>query len=91
VPDIKLLLFNQQQQEPLSITGLNKNTTLNNVTKPSASYVPPDSVKTTFTEHEIERMRQCGNLFDRKNVANQEILEEFFRKEPCLYSKYLLI
>ena len=87
MPDIKLLLFNQQQQDPLSITGLNKNTTVNNVTKPSASYVPPDGVKTTFTEHEIERMRQCGNLFDRKNVANQEILEEFFRKEPCLYSK----
>ena len=87
MPDIKLLLFNQQQQDPLSITSLNKNATINNVTKPSVRNVPNDAAKTTYTEHEIERMRQCGNLFDRKNVANQEILEEFFRKEPCLYSK----
>ena len=87
MPDIKLLLFNKQQQDPLSISSLNKNVTINNVNKPSGGgFVSSDSVKTSYTEHEIERMRQCGNLFDRRNVANQEILEEFFRKEPCLYS-----
>ena len=75
VPDIKLLVFNQQQQDTLGVS------------KPSVSYVSTESPKITYTEHEIERMRQCGNLFDRRNVVNQEILEEFFRKESCLYSK----
>jgi hypothetical protein len=38
---------------------------------------------------ESERVRQCGNLFDRRATINQELLDEFFRREPCPYSKFL--
>ena len=76
MPDIKLLLFNQPQQD----SGLK------NITKPSVTFVTSDLGKPAYTEHELERMRQCGNLFDRRSVIKQDILEEFFRKEPCLYS-----
>lgn len=33
-----------------------------------------------------ERTKMCGTLFERKPVINQEIFDEFFRREPCPYS-----
>lgn len=81
MPDIKLLLFNQQQQDSMNVKNLNK----------GMAYSAPSSESSSsarvYTDHELERIRQCGNLFDRRQVGNQEILQEFFRKEPCLYKQ----
>lgn len=39
------------------------------------------------TDNEVgERQKMCGTLFERKPIINQEIFDEFFRREPCLYS-----
>jgi hypothetical protein len=39
------------------------------------------------TDNDVERVKLCGNIFERHSALNQELLEEFFRKEPCDYSK----
>lgn len=37
--------------------------------------------------HEVgERAKHVGTLFERKPAINQEIFDEFFRREPCHYS-----
>ena len=40
----------------------------------------------SYTQEEIERMKVCGILFDRRSVR-KEFIEEFFHKEPCLYDQ----
>jgi hypothetical protein len=40
---------------------------------------------------ESERIRQCGSLFYRRATMNQELLDEFFRRESCPYSKLFSI
>ena len=44
--------------------------------------------KETYTEHEIERMKLCGILFERKAVISKDLVNEFFRRQPCFYSNY---
>ena len=39
---------------------------------------------------ETERVRLCGNLFDRRTTITQEIVDEFFRREPCPYGKIII-
>jgi hypothetical protein len=34
-----------------------------------------------------ERIKLCGNLFERRKTVNEEMIHEFFRREKCLYSK----
>ena len=89
MPDYRVLLFKppQQEQQALTISNVNRNQTAS-LSKPSISSSSTDSVSKTYTDHELERMRHCGTLFDRRTILNQEIVEEFFKKEPCLYSNY---
>lgn len=39
---------------------------------------------------ESERARLCGSLFNRRSSMNQELLDEFFRREPCHYGTNFL-
>jgi hypothetical protein len=32
-------------------------------------------------------MKLCGILFERKPNVNQKLINEFFRREPCLYNQ----
>lgn len=47
--------------------------------------------KINGNETESERIKHCGSLFDRRSTINQELLQEFFRREPCPYGTRLLI
>lgn len=40
-------------------------------------------------ETESERIKHCGSLFDRRSTMNQDLLQEFFRREPCPYGESL--
>lgn len=48
-----------------------------------------DTIKLSYSESEIERMRLCGTLFDRRTNINKKLLDEFFHKEPCLYNSII--
>jgi hypothetical protein len=41
----------------------------------------------SYSTDEIERMKLCGILFDRRASVKKDYIDEFFRKEPCLYDE----
>lgn len=65
---------------------------VNNIKPLSSSASIEDSLSSSSLpkiDTESERIKHCGNLFDRRSTINQELLQEFFRKEPCPYGTYL--
>ncbi|CAF1217904.1 unnamed protein product [Didymodactylos carnosus] len=46
-----------------------------------------DDAGKTFTEHDLKRMREFGQLFNRDSSINRALLEELFRKEPSEYTQ----
>lgn len=101
VPDIKVLTFQQlKQQKPPTQqqpalrkpqqNGSNHSRNPVKQTSTAVSSVGSDtdrSASSNNTEHEAgERAKMCGTLFERKPTINQEIFDEFFRREPCSYS-----
>ena len=62
---------------PKKVLNSNNNKNASNIETFSLSY----------TSEEIERMKLCGILFDRRTSVKKEFIDEFFRKEPCLYDQ----
>jgi hypothetical protein len=96
VPDSKVLSFLPQPQAKTQHTfnnGSELSSNKSSLSSSSLSYRSDSSVtnnnnNNNYTESELERMKHCGNLFERRNAVNKLLLNEFFRKEPCLYSKF---
>ena len=55
----------------------------------SSSSTRSSSSANNYTDNEIERIKNCGHLFEKRPMLNQGLFREFFNKEPCLYSKSL--
>jgi hypothetical protein len=73
---------NQKQQQKLHLSiasNPNLSARSDDTDRHSHYYNAPGS--------ETERVRQCGNLFDRRSTIAQEIVDEFFRRQPCLYDQ----
>lgn len=100
VPDLKVLTIQQMKQQPqqqssvlskLQIKAVDKRPPSGAVAGSSSlgSETDRSSSSSTMTtnDHLGERAKMCGTLFERKPVINQEIFDEFFRREPCLYSQ----
>jgi hypothetical protein len=93
----KVLLYKHQttatpqQQKQLNLPSLSlTNSSLsnsNNVTQSIANTINSLNKDKIYSEEQLERMKLCGTLFDRKSSIKKEIINEFFRREPCLYSK----
>lgn len=47
-----------------------------------------ETIKLSYTPDEIERMKLCGILFDRRSSFKKDLIDEFFRKEPCTYDQF---
>jgi hypothetical protein len=94
VPDYEVFSIKQQKQHQKMQQALALPPSIANLNEGSSS--PQTTERTGFSSvghqsgSESERIRQCGNLFDRRSTANQELLDEFFRREPCPYSKFEL-
>ena len=46
-----------------------------------------EELSPSHMETESERIKHCGSLFDRRSTMNQDLLHEFFRREPCPYGE----
>ena len=96
VPDSQVLSYMPQPQAKTQHTfnnGSELSSNKSSMSSSSLSYRSDSSVtqhnnnnNNNYTESELERMKNCGNLFERHNAVNKLLLNEFFRKEPCLYS-----
>jgi hypothetical protein len=67
----------------IDLQYLTSNTSINDTTNDT------NTIKLSYCESEIERMRLCGTLFDRRTNINKKLLDEFFHKEPCLYNSII--
>jgi hypothetical protein len=95
-PNKTVLLYKHQsaqQQRQLHLPSLSiNNSSLNNTDNVTQSIANTNNTKNKdkmYTEEQLERMKLCGTLFDRKSSIKKEIVNEFFRREPCLYSKII--
>jgi hypothetical protein len=70
----------------LKNSNLGTNGSTNNVSDPVSVESTLKNEK-NYSEDQIERMKLCGSLFNRKASIKKEIVNEFFRREPCVYSK----
>lgn len=93
VPDSQVLSYLPQSQTNLNhhqlLTPNNDNSS--SLSSSSLSYSSSRSNSSNhhhnhYTENELERMKHCGNLFERRSVVNRLLTNEYFRREPCLYS-----
>lgn len=98
VPGSQVLSFLPQSQvtkNPLAFNnGSELSSNKSSLSSSSLSYSSSRSNSSAnnnnnFTENEIERMKHCGNLFERRSVVNRHLTNEFFRREPCLYNQLI--
>ena len=88
VPDFEVLKIKQQNQ----LQKVQQTLTLPINERAQSRNSPLSTERTDYAANqtlgsESERVRLCGSLFDRRATMNPEMLDEFFRREPCPYGK----
>jgi hypothetical protein len=102
VPDSQVLTYFPNPQQNKNQHTFNNGSELSSnkssLSSSSLSYTSSRSASSVnnnnnqnYTENEIERIKNCGSLFERNAVSKRLISNEFFRKEPCLYSNSFFV